>query len=131
MDSAIQTDSNENSMETTEKIHTSQECTGALLPVRDALEVLNGKWKLPILISLSSGPKRFKQISREINGITDKMLSKELKELEMHQLVTRTVYDTFPPTVEYASTEHSKTLTKVIEALREWGLLHRKKIIGN
>jgi len=107
-----------------------QECTNALLPVRDALEVLSGRWKLPILITLSSGVKRFKQISKEIDGITDKMLSKELKDLEINKLVKRTVYDTFPPTVEYAVTEHSHTLTKVITELREWGLLHRKKIIG-
>jgi DNA-binding HxlR family transcriptional regulator len=110
--------------------HTKEECTGALLPVRDALELLSGKWKLPILISLSGGPKRFKQISKDIDGITDKMLSKELKDLEMNKLVTRKVDDTFPPMVEYTSTEHSESLTDVIIALRNWGLLHRKEVIG-
>jgi len=107
-----------------------EECLAALLPVRDALEVLNGRWKLPILIALSNRPKRFKEISKDINGITDKMLSKELKDLEINKLVTRTVYDTFPPTVEYARTEHSHTLYNVISALNEWGTLHRKEIIG-
>lgn len=106
------------------------ECKALLLPVRDALEVLNGKWKLPIIISLSFGAKRFKQISNEINGITDKMLSKELKDLEMNQLVKRTIYDTFPPTVEYAITEHGRSLNKVISELSNWGNKHRKKIIG-
>lgn len=108
----------------------SPECNAALLPVRDALEVLSGRWRLPILITLSSGPKRFKQISKEISGITDKMLSKELKALEENKLLTRKVYDTFPPMVEYTPTEHSKTLTNVIVALKEWGELHRKEIIG-
>ncbi|WP_264523745.1 MULTISPECIES: helix-turn-helix domain-containing protein [unclassified Flavobacterium] len=109
----------------------SEECLAALLPVRDALEVLSGRWKLPILIALSNRPKRFKEISKDINGITDKMLSKELKDLEINKLVTRTVYDTFPPTVEYARTEHSHTLYNVIGALHEWGSLHRNKIIGH
>ena len=106
------------------------ECLAVLLPVRDALEVLNGRWKLPILIALSNRPKRFKEISKDINGITDKMLSKELKDLEINKLVTRTVYDTFPPTVEYTRTEHSHTLYNVIGALKDWGTLHRKEIIG-
>ena len=113
-----------------EKCGEPEECLAALLPVRDALEVLSGRWKLPILIALSNRPKRFKEISKDINGITDKMLSKELKDLEVNKLVTRTVYDTFPPTVEYARTEHSQTLTDVIMALKEWGTLHRKEIIG-
>lgn len=107
-----------------------EECLSSLLPVRDALEVLSGRWKIPILIALSNRPKRFKEISKDINGITDKMLSKELKDLEINKLVTRTVYDTFPPTVEYASTQHSKSLKDVIMALKDWGTLHRKEIIG-
>lgn len=107
-----------------------QQCNAALLPVRDALEVLNGRWRLPILITLSEGPKRFKQISKEVTGITDKMLSKELKSLEEHKLLTRKVYDTFPPMVEYASTAHSETLKDVIVALKEWGDLHRREVIG-
>jgi len=101
-----------------------------IVPVRDALEVLNGKWKLPIIISLSFGNKRFKEISREINGITDKMLSKELKDLEEHKLVKRTVYDAFPPAVEYSITEHGRSLEKVVKELRNWGVEHRKNIIG-
>ena len=107
-----------------------EQCNSALLPVRDALEVLNGRWRLPILITLSEGPKRFKQISKEVTGITDKMLSKELKALEENKLLTRKVYDTFPPMVEYAPTEHSETLKEVIIALKDWGTLHRKEIIG-
>lgn len=106
------------------------ECSKMILPVMDALEILTGRWKLPILIALMFGNKRFKQISKEVKGITDKMLSKELKELEMNQLVTRTVYDTFPPTVEYAITAHGKSLEKLLMELHQWGTKHRKKIIG-
>ncbi len=110
--------------------HIPGECSKAMLPVRDALEVLSGKWKLPIIIALSFGTKRFKQISKEVHGITDKVLSKELKDLEANQLVKRTVYDSFPPTVEYNLTAHGKSLGSVLGELRTWGIHHRKKIIG-
>lgn len=75
-------------------------------------------------------PKRFKQIAKEINGITDKTLSKELKSLEANKLVRRDVYDTFPPTVEYVLTPHGLSLEKVLDELHFWGLTHRKKVIG-
>ncbi|HYF02161.1 MAG TPA: helix-turn-helix domain-containing protein [Patescibacteria group bacterium] len=110
--------------------HDKVECSRMLLPVRDALEILSGKWKLPIIIALTFGTRRFKQIATEVQGITDKMLSKELKELEMNQLVKRTVIDTFPPTVEYSITEHGRSLERVIEELRNWGMQHRRRIIG-
>ena len=105
-------------------------CTSMLMPVRDALEVLSGSWKLPIIISLSFGDKRFKEISRDIPGITDKMLSKELKELEAHKLLTRTVHDSFPPRVEYAITPHGRSLEKMVHEIYRWGVLHRKEVMG-
>jgi len=112
-------------------VRNPQSCTQTdFRAVRDALEVLNGSWKLQILMSLFGSPKRFKQISKEVEGISDKMLSKELKDLEINQLVKRTVYDSFPPTVEYSITEHALTLDKVVLELKDWGVLHRKKIIG-
>ena len=109
---------------------TFSKCTEMILPVRDALDFLSGKWKLPILISLSFGNKRFKQIAKEIPNITDKMLSKELRDLEMNQLVKRTVYDSVPVIVEYSMTNYGKSLEKVIDELRKWGMQHRKRIIG-
>ncbi|GAA3927598.1 transcriptional regulator [Chitinophaga oryziterrae] len=101
-----------------------------LRAVRDALEVLSGKWKLQILIAILSGNKRFKEITREIDGISDRMLSKELKELEAHSLVKRNVFDTFPPVVEYSGTDHTNSLETVINSLKDWGHLHREKVIG-
>jgi DNA-binding HxlR family transcriptional regulator len=109
--------------------HTFGECTKSILPVRDALEVVNGKWKLPIIISLMFGNKRFSQIAREVPGITDKMLSKELRDLECNELVKRTVYDSIPVVVEYSLTEYGHSLKVVIEVLREWGLKHRERIM--
>ncbi len=104
-------------------------CMGIIIPVRDALDIMNGKWKLPILISLSFGNKRFRQISQEIPNITDRMLSKELKELEVNELVKRTVYDSSPVVVEYSMTDYGKSLDKVIEELAKWGLRHRARIM--
>jgi DNA-binding HxlR family transcriptional regulator len=105
------------------------ECKSRLLPVKDALDILSGKWKIIILIALSDGKKRFKEVQREIDGITAKMLSKELKELEMNELVTRTVYDSKPVTVEYETTAYGKSLENVIDALHNWGSQHRKRIL--
>ena len=105
-------------------------CPKTMLSIKDALEAVEGRWKLVILFSLSESPKRFKQIAREVSGITDKTLSKELKSLEANKLVLREVHDTFPPTVEYSITQHGMSLEKVLDELHFWGLLHRKKIIG-
>ncbi|UBM60977.1 helix-turn-helix transcriptional regulator [Marinilongibacter aquaticus] len=105
-------------------------CPKNMRSIRDALEALEGKWKLLILFALSEKPQRFRALSREVSGITDKMLSKELKSLEANELITRKVFDTFPPTVEYAITPHGKSLEKVLEALHLWGLEHRNKIFG-
>ncbi len=109
--------------------HDAKQCTGMLLPVRDALDFLNGKWKIPIIISLSFGNKRFKEMATEIQGITDKMLSKELRDLEQNQLVKRTVYATVPVKVEYSLTDYGSSLDKVIAELRAWGVQHRKRIM--
>lgn len=104
-------------------------CPKSALSIKDALEALEGRWKLLILFALSSGTKRFKQLSKEVSGITDKVLSKELKNLETNQLIKREVYDTFPPTVEYSITEHGMSLEKVMDELHLWGLQHRDKIM--
>ncbi len=101
-----------------------------MLPVRDALDVISGKWKLQIIISISSGNKRFREIERSIPKITSKVLAKELKDLEEHQLIKRTVYDESPVLVEYTKTPYSDTLWDVINALQKWGINHRKKILG-
>ena len=113
-----------------EHVSTSQ-CTKQLLPVKDALDVLTGKWKLQIILSLTFGKKRFKQIQREIPGLTPKMLSKELKDLEINGLAERQVYDTLPVTVEYELTTYGKTLKPLIGELHKWGSKHRKRIIAH
>jgi DNA-binding HxlR family transcriptional regulator len=109
--------------------HTHTECQARLLPVRDALEVLSGKWKIPIIVALMQGNYRFRELHRQVSGITTRMLSKELKELELHGLVKRTVYDTLPVSVEYELTAHGKSLHPVMDSLYKWGSTHRDKFI--
>lgn len=106
-----------------------KECSQHMQSVIDALYVLNGKWKLPIIVALRHNNRRFKELQREVTGITARMLSKELKELELNQLVKRTVYDTTPVTVEYELTEYATSLDNVIMALYDWGQKHRKRIM--
>ncbi|MDB5271193.1 MAG: HxlR family transcriptional regulator [Hymenobacter sp.] len=105
------------------------ECRGAHQAVRDTLDVVGGKWKLVILAVLRERKYRFKELSRAL-GISPSILSKELQEMEMDRLVTRTVYNTTPQTVEYEVTEYSKTLSEVLQAMRNWGELHHETIVG-
>lgn len=100
-----------------------------MLALWDAMDILNGKWKIAIMCSLNENKKRFKELQRGIGRITGKMLSKELKELEMNELVSRRVLDTKPVTVEYELTSYGNTLEKVIEELVSWGTKHRKRIL--
>ncbi len=111
-------------------VHNKPECDQDLQAVKDALYALSGKWKLPIIVALSEGPLRFKELQRKVESITPKILSKELKDLELNEFVERTVYATSPVTVEYKLTPYSKTLDKVILELRNWGLRHRKYIFS-
>ncbi len=100
-----------------------------MLALCDAMDILNGKWKIAILCSLNERKKRFKELQRHVGKITGKMLSKELKELEMNQLVERFVLNTKPVTVEYELTSYGETLENVIHELVNWGTKHRKRIL--
>lgn len=109
----------------------SKECKVFIRPVRDVIDLIGGKWKLPIIIALSFGNQRFKELERQIEGISPRMLSKELKNLEMNGLVNRAVFDTIPVSVEYSLTEYGKSLDQVIEVMREWGTQHRVRIMSD
>jgi DNA-binding HxlR family transcriptional regulator len=112
--------------------HDKEVCKQRYLPIRDTLDLVGGKWKLPITHALAAGPMRFKELQREIGGVTSRMLSKELKELEMNELVKREVFATAPVTVEYSLTEYGRTLKPVVLSLYTWGQKHRERIIkGN
>jgi DNA-binding HxlR family transcriptional regulator len=101
-----------------------------VLAINDTMNVISGKWKLPIIGTLLFGKKRYMELERSIPRITPRMLSKELKELEMNGIVKRTVRDTIPVTVEYELTESGKTIGEVLDKMIEWGLQHRKAAIA-
>lgn len=110
------------------QIHSKQECTRALTGIGDALYVIGGKWKLRIIIALKNGNKRFNELQRTITGISARVLSHELKELEMNGFVKRNIYTEAAIVVEYELTSYSDTLDPVLTSLSEWGIMHREKI---
>lgn len=107
---------------------TAQECKAHLTAVGDALYVIGGKWKLRIIIALTEGSKRFNELQRTVEGISARVLSNELKDLEMNGFVIRKVYDSTPVVVEYELTEYSDTLEDVLNSLQKWGAMHRNKL---
>lgn len=103
--------------------------TQFVLAINDTLNVISGKWKMPIIATLFFRKMRFTEIQRNISKITPRMLSKELKELELNGIVKRTVYDSIPVVVEYELTESAKQLSEVMDSMIRWGINHRKGII--
>lgn len=107
----------------------NNECDAHVRAVNDAMYVLSGKWKISILASLCFNQnRRFTDLLNDVNRISNKMLSKEIKELELNKLVTRTVLDTRPVSILYELTAHGKKLTTVIRSLSDWGTEHREEI---
>jgi DNA-binding HxlR family transcriptional regulator len=96
---------------------TQKTCT-----LKDVLDVIGGKWSMPIIYNLSKGKMRFKEIERTIEGINTRMLVKELKNLEANGIITREVFATVPPTVEYTLTTKGDKLLPSIKSLHQWGL---------
>jgi DNA-binding HxlR family transcriptional regulator len=106
----------------------AQQCTARLHAVGDALYAIGGKWKLRIIVALFEGNRRFNELQRLVEGISAKVLSTELKELELNGFVRRNVFTGTPVVVEYELTQYSETLHSVLDALSEWGAMHREKI---
>jgi len=105
------------------------QCTKHLDATEDALYVLGGKWTLRIMIALLSGHTRFNDLQRTLKGISARVLSGELKDLEINGLVKRVVdADQKPVVVEYIATDYSKSLGNIIASLADWGIQHKKKI---
>lgn len=115
-------------MDITEPLPGKVECALSLKNVLDALYVLNGKWKLPLILCLMQSSKRFNEIQKEITGISPKVLAKELKDLELNYFITRNVYATTPVSIIYEATPYSRTLKNVLSELSTWGEQHREKI---
>lgn len=104
----------------------NQQCKTRIMAIKDTMEILSGKWKFHILGTLTLGDKlRFMDLMREVDGIGTKMLSQELQDLEMNHLISRTVINTKPVTVEYQITDFGKTLVPIIDEIAKWGIEYR------
>ncbi len=100
-------------------------------PVELVIDLISGKWKLLILRELMSGTKRFSELKRNIPGITQKMLTKQLRDLERAGLIERKVYPEVPPRVEYSLTPLGESLKGIFDAMHEWGLMYMKYLEEN
>ncbi|MHB1513793.1 MAG: winged helix-turn-helix transcriptional regulator [Acidiferrobacter sp.] len=98
-------------------------------PVEACLEVIGGKWKGVILFHVLGGTKRFGELSRLLPAVTQRMLTRQLRELEADGIVIRTVYAEVPPKVEYSLSPFGKTLAPVLEVLRDWGSEYLEEIV--
>jgi len=105
-----------------------QECSGLMIPIGDALYVIGGKWKLRVIIAVRDGHKRFNDIQRAVEGISARVLSSELKELELNGFISRVVHTGTPVVVEYQITDYAYSLGDVLQALANWGPMHRDKL---
>lgn len=99
-------------------------------PVEATLELIGGKWKGIILYHLLEGKLRFSELKRQIPCVTQRMLTKQLRELEADDLVTRIVHAEVPPRVEYELTKEGKTLKAILNSLKKWGSAHAIKILS-
>lgn len=107
--------------------HTS--CSKHIAAVHDTMDVLHGKWKVTIISLLGFGKRRYSEILKEVEGISGKMLSRELKDMEMNLLVKRTVVSDQPIAVMYELTDYCINLLPIIDNLAKWGAKHRECII--
>ena len=89
--------------------------------LKDVLDIIGGKWAMPIIYHLSKGKMRFKELERTVEGINTRMLVKELKNMEVNGIITREVFATVPPTVEYTLTNKGEKLLPSIVSLHTWG----------
>jgi DNA-binding HxlR family transcriptional regulator len=102
-------------------------CVSDIENLQFILQVLGGKWKLHILTNLYYGKKRFKELEREVKGISPKMLIKELKDLEAVGIVNRQTFNTVPITVEYSLTKEGLTLKPILDQMKQWAVKFKQK----
>lgn len=116
-------------MATSKLAYSPVQCTNRLSATEDALYVLGGRWTIRVMIGVLGGHRRFNELQRTVKGVSAKMLSSELKKLEVNQLVERKVFaDQTPVIVEYVPTAYSESLKDIITALAQWGANHKTKI---
>jgi DNA-binding HxlR family transcriptional regulator len=107
-----------------------KDCSHKILAISDTMEILNGKWKMSIIACLCYKPMRYSELLKEVTGISGRMLSRELKDLEINELIERHVMNTAPVAVEYRITDYGKSLKHLTDTIADWGFIHRKRIIA-
>ncbi|QSB28815.1 helix-turn-helix domain-containing protein [Flavobacterium sp. CLA17] len=107
----------------------NEPCVVDVTDLQFILQVLGGKWKLHILTNLYFGKKRFKELEREVIGISPKMLIKELKDLEAIGIVNRETFNTVPITVEYSLTKEGLTLKPILDQMKQWAIMFKKEMV--
>lgn len=105
------------------------DCAKKIRAIHDTMDVLSGKWKISIIACLCYEPMRFSELLKEVKGISGKMLSRELKDLEMNKLIIRKVLDTQPVTVTYQISEYGTSLKELTNVIAAWGIKHKERII--
>lgn len=106
----------------------TNECTTMLAAVSDALYAIGGKWKLMIIIAMARGNNRFSELQKQVTGISARVLSSELKELELNGFIIKKVSVGYPVLIEYELLPYSHTLEELVGAMTRWGIQHRQKI---
>lgn len=106
-----------------------ENCKATMEGVRDALYAISGKWKLMVMVAMLDGANRFNEIERAIDGITPKVLSKELKDMELNGFLQRVEIAGSPTQVIYELTPYSSSLSEIVRLLGAWGTQHRKHIM--
>lgn len=96
-------------------------------PVETTLLLIGDKWKVLILRDLFTGTKRFNELKKSLTGVTQKMLTQQLRDLEQDGIIHREVYPVVPPKVEYSLTDLGKTLEPILKTLTEWGHFYKKQ----
>ncbi len=119
-------------MQNKSKQKKATECSIAnIRAVKDTINVINGKWKAAIIYALAFDKMRYSELQKGIPKINPRMLSQELRDLEANGIITRTVYDTIPVTIQYELTQSGHAFkNNVLEAMLKWGVKHRKSTIG-
>ena len=107
--------------------HISQSQPAIFCPVNTTLDIIGGKWKALIIYHLINGTQRFNSLQRSMTGITQRMLTLQLRELEADGLIHRKAYPVVPPKVEYSLTAFGRTLLPVIDAMHAWGTAYREE----
>ncbi len=109
--------------------HSNKNVTGNCMAVHEVLSQIGDKWTVLIVRSLNDGPRRFSELKRDVEGISQRMLTLNLKTLERDGFVTRTVYPTIPPRVDYELTTLGHSLSEPLGVVAQWAITNRQRIV--